>query len=54
MLHRKQLDWLESIAVNCDSCSWYGKDLCIKFKANPPPEVKAVGCDCWEYDSIPF
>lgn len=57
-LHSRELKAYERIRdrdVNCDRCTWRGRDdLCKKWNAPVPPEVRKTGCDEWDWDSIPF
>ncbi len=53
-LHGRELQRLQSIKINCQSCDHYARSMCLKFQAPPPPEVVAQGCDEWTYDFIPF
>lgn len=53
-LHQRELRVLEGIKVECASCvSWF-RPVCTKYNQEPPPEVKAEGCDDWFHDFIPF
>ena len=61
-LHEDQLRQLRGIVeadVNCRRCvhggtARPGVELCDKWKTTPPEDVQKVGCDDWEWDSIPF
>jgi hypothetical protein len=56
--HRTELRRFEEIQkdVSCHSCVEYapGDGQCKKFNAEPPAEVKSVGCAEWVHDPIPF
>lgn len=58
-LHKEMLRELEVHAKpRCGNCEHHrdqpGKTKCAKFNANPPEEVRDVGCEHWSYDEIPF
>ena len=53
-LHGRELQRLQSIRVECQSCENYLQNYCKKFDATPPQDVIASGCDDWSYDFIPF
>lgn len=53
--HRRELQALEGETPSCNNCiKLTGAGICTHWKAAPPPEVKAEGCDEWLYDEIPF
>lgn len=52
---RRELRALEAIKISCGTCIHTSRTgWCDKFKASPPDDVRAVGCDEYEYDNIPF
>jgi hypothetical protein len=54
-LFGRELRALQAIPVRCTSCQHCTRDRwCDKFKAAPPDDVRAIGCEDWVYDEIPF
>lgn len=55
-LHRKELQRLESISPNCESCVNFmsTKKSCAMANRQIPDEVIAIGCKEWIFDDIPF
>lgn len=57
-VHRQFVQHLEVIEKkqSCEGCEnfLHMTKTCEKWGVVPPPEVQAIGCDDWEYDSIPF
>jgi hypothetical protein len=53
---RREMEYWEGIlkTKNCMDCQEFQQNLCHKYNAEPPPEVKEVGCDEWNWDCIPF
>lgn len=45
---------LEAIVPKCASCKHYEGVHCMEFNAVPPPDVQAIGCEAWQWDSVPF
>lgn len=52
-LHREQIEQLEVIEdrQDCNGCTHFQEDKCIKWQVVPPPEVQAIGCEDWLYDA---
>lgn len=54
---QKEADfWREILAKkSCEDCrQWQHRGCSLAEGAEPPPEVVSVGCDAWNWDSIPF
>jgi len=58
-LAQKQYLELTAIGPSCANCENFigrrgGGGKCSKWDAEPPDDVKEVGCDEWSHDGIPF
>lgn len=57
LAEREAALWREILRKkSCLDCLYYGNGLGCRLAndAEPPEEVKKVGCDSWEWDEIPF
>lgn len=50
----KDLAFLKQLKTNCSTCETLRNGICTRFKAAPPPDFAAVGCEHWDFDDIPF
>lgn len=55
-LYAKELSFLNSIKVECDSCERFHKRTkhCDKWNQQVPEASRPTGCPEWQYDNIPF
>jgi hypothetical protein len=53
---QKEADYWRGIlsSKRCGSCTQWHQEMCQKYQAAPPAEVRATGCDEWTWDGIPF
>ncbi|RTL34289.1 MAG: hypothetical protein EKK53_26740 [Burkholderiales bacterium] len=54
--HESQARYLRNrvASARCDTCAHGGGAHCKKYDMVPPPEVKRIGCEEYEFDNIPF
>jgi hypothetical protein len=51
---REMLRQLEAISVKCSTCKHSHGKTCLKYMSDPPEDVRAKGCEEWEFDGVPF
>jgi len=53
---RREMEFWQSILQNksCKDCEKFQQGVCEEFNAIPPEDVQRVGCDSYEWDTIPF
>jgi hypothetical protein len=54
---RREMEYWQNLLAkrSCKDCEHFQQGGCkLANGVQPPAEVQKVGCDSWEWDSIPF